>query len=168
MSSLVFEIRSIGRLCLDKVLRRLLLGVRAGISNLAKSRIYIHSKCTDIKINTQPATLANCQKSLILSDKGLSIYEKRSRFWTNWYKTEHSFHVILHCSGFLIQSHLFLAKPARTTDKGFFQGLFTQCSHVQIFFLVERNLTDSSYILWNKFQDYQLRFILTNQFLVTA
>ena len=49
------------------------------------------------------------------------------------------------------------------------QGLFKQCSHVQIFFFfVERNLMDSSYILWNKFQDYQLRFILTNNFLVTA
>ena len=35
-------------------------------------------------------------------------------------------------------------------------------------FFVERNLTDSSYILWNKFQDYQLRFILTNHFLVAA
>ena len=49
------------------------------------------------------------------------------------------------------------------------QGLFKQCSHVQIFcFFVEQNLMDSSYILWNKFHDYQLRFILTNQFLVTA
>ena len=49
-------------------------------------------------------------------------------------------------------------------------GLFKQCSHVRIFFcfLVERNLMDSYYILWNKFQDYQLRFILTNHFLVTA
>ena len=43
--------------------------------------------------------------------------------------------------------------------------LFKQCSCVQIFcFFVERFLMDSSYILWNKFQDYQLRFILTNQF----
>ena len=42
------------------------------------------------------------------------------------------------------------------------QGLFKQCSHVQIFlFFVEQNLMDSSYILWNKFQDYQLRLILT-------
>ena len=40
------------------------------------------------------------------------------------------------------------------------QGLFKQCSHIQIFSLfVERNLMDSSYIVWNKFQDYQLRFI---------
>ena len=40
------------------------------------------------------------------------------------------------------------------------QDLFKQCSHVQIFWLfVERNLMDGSYILWNKFQDYQLRFI---------
>ena len=31
-----------------------------------------------------------------------------------------------------------------------------------------KNLMDSSYILWNKFQDYQIRFILTNHFLVTA
>ena len=31
-------------------------------------------------------------------------------------------------------------------------------------FFVEQNLMDSSYILWNKFQDYQLRFILTNHF----
>ena len=35
-------------------------------------------------------------------------------------------------------------------------------------FFVERNLIDSSYILWNKFQYYQLRFILINHFLVTA
>ena len=35
-------------------------------------------------------------------------------------------------------------------------------------FFVERNPMDSSYMLWNKFQDYQLRFILTNRFLVTA
>ena len=49
------------------------------------------------------------------------------------------------------------------------QGLFKQCSRVQIFLLfVERNLMDSSYILWNKFQDYQPRFILTNHFLITA
>ena len=47
------------------------------------------------------------------------------------------------------------------------QGLFKQCSHVQIFF-VERNFMDSSYILWNKCQDYQLRYILTNHFAVTA
>ena len=47
--------------------------------------------------------------------------------------------------------------------------LFKQCSHVQIFyFFVEWILMDSSYILWNKIQDYQFRFILTNHFLVTA
>ena len=46
-------------------------------------------------------------------------------------------------------------------------GLFTQCSRVQIFF-VERILMDSSYILWNKFQDYQLKFNLTNHFLATG
>ena len=45
------------------------------------------------------------------------------------------------------------------------QGLIKQCSHIQIFcFFVERNLMDSSHMLWNKFQDYQLRFILTNHF----
>ena len=47
------------------------------------------------------------------------------------------------------------------------QGPFRQCSHVQNFFLlffVDRNLMDSSYILWNKFQDYKLRLILTNHF----
>ena len=45
------------------------------------------------------------------------------------------------------------------------QGLFKQCLHVQIFFrFVERNLMDSSYILWNKFQDYQVRLILTDHF----
>ena len=32
-------------------------------------------------------------------------------------------------------------------------------------FFVERILMDSSYVLWNKFQDYQLTFILTNNFL---
>ena len=49
-------------------------------------------------------------------------------------------------------------------------GLFKQCSRVQIFFafLAERILLDSPYILRNKFQDYQLRFILTNHFLVIA
>ena len=48
--------------------------------------------------------------------------------------------------------------------------LFEQCSHIQIFFcfFVERILMDRSYILWKKIQDYQLRFILTNHFLVTA
>ena len=47
------------------------------------------------------------------------------------------------------------------------QGLFKQCSRVQIFLLFCRTkpYMDSSYTLWNKFQDYQLRFILTNQFL---
>ena len=45
-------------------------------------------------------------------------------------------------------------------------GFFKQCCRVQIFLLfVERILMDSSHILWNKFQDYQLRFILTNHFL---
>ena len=35
------------------------------------------------------------------------------------------------------------------------QGLFKRSSQVQIFcFFVERNLIDSSYTLWNKFQDY--------------
>ena len=48
-------------------------------------------------------------------------------------------------------------------------GLFKQRSPVQIFcFFVEQILMDSFYILWNKFQDYQLIFILTNHFLVTA
>ena len=37
-------------------------------------------------------------------------------------------------------------------------GMFKQCSRVQIVSLfVERILMDSSYILWNKFQDYQLK-----------
>ena len=35
-------------------------------------------------------------------------------------------------------------------------------------FFVEGILMDSSYILWNKFQDYQRIFILTNHCLVTA
>ena len=40
-------------------------------------------------------------------------------------------------------------------------GHFQQCSHFQIFyFFLELILMDSSYILWNKFQDYQLRLIL--------
>ena len=44
-------------------------------------------------------------------------------------------------------------------------GLSEQCSRVQIFlFFVEWNLMDSSYMLLNKFHDYQLRFILTNPF----
>ena len=49
-------------------------------------------------------------------------------------------------------------------------GLFKQCSQVQFFFalFVKRNLMDSSYILWNNIQDYQLKFLLTNHFLVTA
>ena len=47
-------------------------------------------------------------------------------------------------------------------------GLFKQCSRVQIFLgvFVERNSMDSSYMLWNKFQDYQVRFILTDHCLV--
>ena len=48
-----------------------------------------------------------------------------------------------------------------------FQTMFPSSAFFFAFF-VERNLMDSSYILWNKFQDYQLRFILTNHFLVTA
>ena len=37
------------------------------------------------------------------------------------------------------------------------QGLSKQCSHVQTFcFFAESNLMDSSYVIWNKFQDYQL------------
>ena len=44
-------------------------------------------------------------------------------------------------------------------------GLFKQCSRVQIFcFFVERILMDSSYILWNKFQDYQVRFYFNKPF----
>ena len=35
-------------------------------------------------------------------------------------------------------------------------------------FFVERNLMDSSYVLWNKFQDYQVKFILIDHFLVKA
>ena len=36
-------------------------------------------------------------------------------------------------------------------------------------FFIERILMDSSYILWNKFQDYQLKFILKKKhFLVTT
>ena len=50
------------------------------------------------------------------------------------------------------------------------QGLLKQCSHVQIFllFFAERNLMDTSHILWNKFQDYQPRVTLKKHFLVTA
>ena len=49
-------------------------------------------------------------------------------------------------------------------------GHFKQCSCIQIFlyFFVKRTLMDSSYILRNKFQDYQVRFILANNFLATA
>ena len=45
-------------------------------------------------------------------------------------------------------------------------GLFTKCSRVQIFFFVERKSRDNSYMLWNKFQDYQVRCTLTYHFLV--
>ena len=46
-------------------------------------------------------------------------------------------------------------------------GSFTQCSRVQIFFFfVERKSWDNSYMLWNKFQDYQVRFTLTYHCLV--
>ena len=45
------------------------------------------------------------------------------------------------------------------------QGLFEQCSCIQMILLfVEWNFMDSSYILWTEFQDYQLRFILANNF----
>ena len=44
-------------------------------------------------------------------------------------------------------------------------GHFKQCFCVQnCAYFVELILVDSSYILWNKFQDYQLRFILTTIF----
>ena len=46
-------------------------------------------------------------------------------------------------------------------------GLFKQCRRgVQIFWVsfVKRILMDNSDVLWNKFQDYQLRFNLTNHF----
>ena len=47
------------------------------------------------------------------------------------------------------------------------QGLFQLPSRVQISLLfLERNSMDSSYMLWNKFQDYQVRLILTDHFLV--
>ena len=48
-------------------------------------------------------------------------------------------------------------------------GLFKQCSCVQILFIlfVDRIPMDSSYILWYKFQDYQLKFILPNHLSVT-
>ena len=49
-------------------------------------------------------------------------------------------------------------------------SLFKHCFSVQIFysifcFFVERNSMDSSYMLWNKFQDYRVSFILTDHFL---
>ena len=44
-------------------------------------------------------------------------------------------------------------------------GLLKQCFHVLIFFAF---CGTNPYVLWNKFQDYQLRFISANQFLVTA
>ena len=52
-------------------------------------------------------------------------------------------------------------------------GLLRQCSRVQIFLLVfflfvERDIMDSSHMFWNKFQDYQDRYILKDRFLVTA
>ena len=48
-------------------------------------------------------------------------------------------------------------------------GLFKQLFRVQIVLLsVEQILMDSSYILGNKFQDYQPRFILRHHILVTA
>ena len=45
-------------------------------------------------------------------------------------------------------------------------GLFKQCSRVQtsFAFFVEQIIMGSSYILWNKFQDYQLRFIFNKRF----
>ena len=51
---------------------------------------------------------------------------------------------------------------------GLFKTMFTLSDVFFFCFLVELILMDSSYILCNKFQDYQLRFILTNHFLVTA
>ena len=44
----------------------------------------------------------------------------------------------------------------------------TMFSRSDFAFFVERNLMDNCHVLWNKFQDYQLRLILTNHFLVTA
>ena len=34
------------------------------------------------------------------------------------------------------------------------------------YFLVDRKSRANSYILWNKFQDYQVRFTLTDHFLI--
>ena len=49
------------------------------------------------------------------------------------------------------------------------QAFLNKVSAFTLFcFSVERILMDSSYILCNKFQDYRLRFILTNHYLVTA
>ena len=44
-------------------------------------------------------------------------------------------------------------------------GLLEQCSCVQIFFcfFVERKSRNNSYLLWNKFRDYQVRFTLTDR-----
>ena len=58
-------------------------------------------------------------------------------------------------------------------------GHFKQCSRIQIlllfcrmnpygFYGINLNTLKFKYILWNKFQDYQLKFILTNHFLATA
>ena len=60
-------------------------------------------------------------------------------------------------------------KPQNLKDLtlNFVLGLFKQCSRFQIFF-VEGILMDNSYVLLNKFRDYQLRFILTDHFYVTA
>ena len=44
---------------------------------------------------------------------------------------------------------------------------FLKCSRDQTFcFFVEQNSMDSSYWLWNKSQNYQVRYILTDHFLV--
>ena len=48
-------------------------------------------------------------------------------------------------------------------------GIFNNVPGFRFFgFFVERKLMDSCYILWNKFQDCQLRFILKKQFFLTA
>ena len=77
-----------------KRLRRLLLGIRGENSKFGQNS-GMHSKCTNKKIHTQTTTLANCQKSLILSDSRSLHLRKTKPFIDKLAKTERSFHLIL-------------------------------------------------------------------------
>ena len=84
-------------------LRRLLLSVRAGSSNLAKSvyaiEIYQHEN-----LQTTSYTCKLSKNHWFLLTKSLSMYEKWRQMYVIRHKTKPVFHIILHWTSFLIQT----------------------------------------------------------------